>query len=187
MAAGGEAGETAAVTFTPYVGTLAYVLDRDRDEVLMIHRNARTDDDHYGKFNGLGGKLEADESVVTGLRREVHEEAGIIITSLALRGTVTWSDFGPGREQWLGFVFLVDGWTGDPLPSNPEGTLSWVPCQRLLQACSDDEAERTAAELPMWAGDRHFVPLVLDGDPRQFHATMPYDGDQPTGWEVERL
>ena len=44
--------------FTPIGGTLAYLLDRDRDQVLMIRRNARADDDHFGKVNGLGGKVE---------------------------------------------------------------------------------------------------------------------------------
>ena len=43
----------------------------------MVHRNARPDDAHFGKYNGLGGKLEAGEDVVAGLRREVREEAGI--------------------------------------------------------------------------------------------------------------
>ena len=39
----------------------------------------------------------------------------------------------------------------------------------------------------MWPGDRHFVPLVFDDDPRAFHGTMPYDGDQPRSWTYERI
>jgi len=46
---------------------------------------------------------------------------------------------------------------------------------------------RDDADLPMWAGDRHFVPLVFDDDPRAFHGTMPYDGDAPKDWVYERL
>ena len=42
--------------FTPIVGTLVYLLDRERDAVLMIRRDARPDDDHYGKVNGLGSE-----------------------------------------------------------------------------------------------------------------------------------
>ena len=173
--------------FTPIVGTLVYLLDHERDAVLMIRRDARPDDDHYGKVNGLGGKLEPDEDVVAGLRREIREEAELELTSVALRGTITWTNFGPKREQWLGFVFLCDGWTGTPPASNPEGTLEWVDRGRLLAACSDDASERAAAELPMWAGDRYFVPLVFDDDPRAFHGTMPYDGDKPRSWTFERI
>ena len=173
--------------YRPIVGTLAYLWDRERDEVLMVRRTARAEDDHFGKVNGLGGKLEPDEGVVESLRREIDEEAGLSLTELALRGTITWTNFGPRREQWLGFVFLVTGWTGTPPPANHEGSLEWIARDRLLAACSTDDAVRAAAGLPMWAGDRHFVPLVFDDDPRPFHGTMPYAGDQPKSWTFERI
>ena len=48
------------MVFSPIIGTLIYLLDRDSNSVLLINRDARPDDDHYGKFNGLGGKLEVD-------------------------------------------------------------------------------------------------------------------------------
>ena len=173
--------------FMPIVGTLAYLLDRDRDAVLMIRRNARPDEDHYGKVNVLGGKLEPDEDIGTSLRREIDEETGLAITHLALRGTITWTNFGPKREQWLGFLFLVDGWEGTPPASNDEGSLEWIDRSRLLTACDPDPDVRSSADLPMWEGDRHFVPLVFDDDPRAFHGTMPYDADVPTDWRYERL
>ncbi len=172
--------------FTPIVGTLAYLWDRTSDEVLLIRRNARPDDDHLGKVNGLGGKLEPDESVVAGLRRELDEEASVELTDFTLRGTITWTNFGPKREQWLGFVFVVTGWSGTPPATNPEGSLEWVPRTTLLAAC-DPSDTAAADQLPMWAGDRHFVPLVFDDDPRPFHGTMPYDGDQPRSWSYERI
>jgi 8-oxo-dGTP diphosphatase len=175
------------VSFRPIVGTLAYVVDRARDDVLLIHRTSRADDDHLGKYNGLGGKLEADEGVVESLRRELQEEAAIQLTALTLRGTITWSGFGPKHEDWLGFVFLVDGWVGEPPATNAEGTLCWIPRRRLLDACSADESTRAAAALPLWAGDRYFIPLVFDDDPRAFHGTMPYNGDTPVSWAYERL
>ena len=171
----------------PIVGTLAYLLDPTTDQVLMIRRDARPDDDHFGKVNGLGGKVEPDEGIVESLRRELDEETGLELTDLALRGTITWTNFGPKREEWLGFIFLVTGWTGEPPDSNDEGSLVWIPRRRLLQACSPDAAERSAADLPMWAGDRHFVPLVFDDDPAAFHGTMPYDGDAPKSWTYERI
>jgi len=175
------------VSFTPKVGTLGYVLDRSTQRVLMIRRDARPDDDHFGKMNGLGGKVEADESIVGSLRRELAEEATIELTELRLRGTITWSNFGPNEEQWLGFVFLVEGWTGDIPAANDEGSLEWVPLPRLVLACHEDPEVRERAELPMWAGDRHFVPLVFDDDPRVFHGTMPYDRDRPLAWTYERV
>ncbi len=172
--------------FTPIVGTLAYLWDRDTDRVLLIRRNARPDDDHLGKVNGLGGKVEPDESVVAGLRRELREEAEVDLTDLRLRGTITWTNFGPRREEWLGFVFLATAWTGTPPRANEEGTLEWVRRTDLLAACDPSDVD-AAGRLPLWAGDRHFIPLVFDDEPRAFHGTMPYDGDEPLSWDYERL
>lgn len=175
------------MAFRPIVGTLAYLWDQDRDDVLMISRDARPDDDHFGKVNGLGGKVEADEDIASSLRREIREETGLELGDVTMRGTITWTDFGPKREQWLGFVFLATSWTGVVPRSNHEGTLLWIDRSRLLRACADASDVREAAGLAMWAGDRHFVPLVFDGDERQFHGTMPYDGDVPRDWSYERL
>ncbi|MBM37111.1 MAG: 8-oxo-dGTP diphosphatase [Actinomycetota bacterium] len=173
--------------FRPIIGTLVYLLDRDSNSVLLIKRDARPTDDHYGKFNGLGGKLELDESVVSGARREFEEESGATLTSLSLRGTITWSNFGPKQEEWLGFIFLADSWKGEIVESNDEGSLVWVELDRLLQACDADPSIRDAAQLPMWEGDRHFISMVFDDDPRQFHGTMPYDRDKSIGWDYARI
>lgn len=173
----------AEARFTPIVGTLIYVWDRSSDRVLLIRRNARPDDDHYGKVNGVGGKVDPDESVLAGMRRELAEEVGVEMTEGRFRGTITWTNFGPKREQWLGFVFLVDAYSGETASANPEGTLEWVDRGRLLAACTPEGDDG----LPMWPGDRHFVPLVFDDDPRPFWGNMPYDSLEPIGWSFERF
>ncbi len=172
---------------TPIVGSLAYVWDRQNDEVLMVHRTFRADDDHLGKFNGLGGKLEEGESITENLRRELAEEAGLEVGNARLRGTVAWPGFGSQGEDWLGFVFVVEEFTGTVPPENEEGPLSWIARDRLLSACDPDPTVREAADLPMWEGDRWFLPMVFDDDPRPFHGVMPYSGGRPTGWRYERL
>jgi len=161
--------------YCPILATLGYVMAPDGRSALMIHRNTRPDDHHYGKYNGLGGKLEAHESVLGGLRRELFEEAGLAVERAVLRGTISWPGFGKNGEDWFGFVFKVEAWTGTPLEGNPEGTLEWVPVERILQG-----------DLNLWEGDRHFLPLVFDGDPRPFHGVMPYQDGRPVSWEVER-
>ena len=159
--------------YTPIVATLGYVLSEDRQRVLMVHRNARPGDHHLGKYNGLGGKLEPDEDVMAGMRREIHEEAGIECESLQLRGTISWPGFGKHGEDWLGFVFLIDRFHGEPPARNAEGDLHWVELSRL-------------GELPLWEGDRHFLPLVFDGDPRPFHGVMPYRDGRLVSWSYSR-
>lgn len=160
--------------YTPIVATLGYVLSPDRRQVLMIHRNARPGDLHLGKYNGLGGKIEADEDVVACMRREIREEAGIECDELALRGTISWPGFGKYGEDWLGFVFVVTKFSGEAHASNPEGTLEWVDVDRIM-------------DLPLWDGDRHFLPLVFDGDPRAFHGVMPYRDGNMVSWAYSRI
>src|SRR5262245_23208320 len=160
--------------YTPVLATLGYVLSPDGRRVLLIHRNRRPDDAHFGKYNGLGGKLDPGEDVVAGMRREVREEAGLECVKLLLRGTVSWPGFGSHGEDWFGFVFRVDEFQGEPLPDNPEGTLEWVEVGRIL-------------ELPLWEGDRHFLPLVFDPSVNQFHGVMPYRAGRPLSWGVSYL
>lgn len=155
------------------IGTLGYVIDGGR--VLLVHRQ-RSGDDHQGKYNGLGGKLEPGEDAVACMRRELEEEAGIVATSLQLRGTIAWPGFGSDGSDWFGLVFLITEFDGDPPERNDDGPLTWVPIAEL-------------ESLPMWEGDRYFLPLVFDDDPRQFHAVLPYrDGVlQTRGIAVKRL
>jgi 8-oxo-dGTP diphosphatase len=73
-------------------------------------------------------------------------------------------------------VFVVESWTGEVPERNDEGPLAWVPRSQVLDP----------AALPMWEGDRFFLPLVFDDDPRAFHGVMPYAQGRPTGWRYER-
>ena len=162
------------MAFTPILATLGYVMSPDRRRVLMIHRNTRPDDPHAGKYNGLGGKLDAGEDILTGMCREVREEAGLECEALALRGTVSWPGFGAHGEDWFGFIFRIDRWRGEPWTENAEGSLSWVDVDRIL-------------ELPLWEGDRFFLPLVFERGGRQFHGVMPYRDGRPVGWTYSLL
>jgi len=86
-----------------------------------------------------------------------------------LRGTVSWPGFGKHGEDWFGFLFRVDAWSGTPRTENPEGRLEWVEVARVL-------------DLPLWEGDRYFLPLVFAREPRQFHGVMPYRDGRPVSW-----
>ena len=155
--------------YTPVLATLGYVLSPDGQSVLLIHRNTRPDDIHYGKYNGLGGKLDRGEDVVSGMRREIREEAGIEAQELALRGTISWPGFGKGGEDWFGFIFRIDGWSGAPFAGNHEGALEWMPLARL-------------PELNMWESDRLWLSMVFERTPRVFHGVMPYHKGQMVSW-----
>jgi 8-oxo-dGTP diphosphatase len=158
--------------YTPVLATLGYVLSPDGRQVLLVHRNKRPNDAHLGKYNGLGGKVEPGEDVVSCLRREIREESGLECDEVVLRGTISWPGFGKGGEDWFGFIFRVDRASGAALSENPEGSLEWVAVERIL-------------ELPLWEGDRHFLPLVFEHTKRQFHGVMPYRDGRPVSWNYQ--
>ena len=160
--------------YSPILATLGYVLSEDRKHTLLVHRTKRQHDAHFGKYNGLGGKMLPGEDIVSCIKREIFEEAGIQCTQLILRGTINWTSFGKNGEDWFGFIFRIDRYTGTPVAENKEGTLSWHPLESLNT-------------LPMWPGDRYFLPLVFDDHPGSFHGHMPYRNGQPVSWYYERL
>lgn len=159
--------------YMPIIGTLGYILSPNSQQTLLIHRNAREDDQHLGKYNGLGGKMKPGEDVSACMKREIFEEAGITCQEMTLRGTVNWPGFGPNGENWLGFIFLITAFKGTPKQINEEGDLAWHSLAEIGQ-------------LPMWEGDRFFLPLVFDDDPRPFHGHMPYSNGQPVSWQYSR-
>lgn len=160
--------------YTPIVATLGYIMSPDRKQTLLVHRNRRLDDQHLGKYNGLGGKMLPGEDIYQCILREIQEEANIVCDEVVLRGTINWTGFGPNGENWFGFIFRVDSFTGIPNSSNEEGDLAWVDVENIM-------------ELPMWEGDKYFLPLVFDADPKVFHGFMPYENARPISWAYSRI
>lgn len=155
--------------YTPILATLGYIFSPDGQSLLMVHRNARPGEAHFGKYNGLGGKLEPGEDVLHGMKREILEESGLICTEIHLAGTISWPGFGKQGEDWFGFLFRITGFTGMPPEKNAEGELCWVPIDQVLS-------------LPLWEGDRFFLPLIFDRAARIFHGVMPYSLGRPQSW-----
>ncbi|MCK5071508.1 MAG: 8-oxo-dGTP diphosphatase [Desulfocapsa sp.] len=159
--------------YTPILATLGFILSKDKKSVLLIHRNKRPEDQHLGKYNGLGGKMEAGEDALACLKREIKEEADITCVHTELRGTINWPGFGANGEHWFGFIFLVTEYQGTAGTTNEEGDLHWKRISELHT-------------LPMWEGDRYFLPLVFDKNPTPFHGHMPYGNGSPLGWDYSR-
>lgn len=160
--------------YTPIIATLGYILSPDGQETLLVYRNKRQNDQHLGKYNGLGGKMLPQEDIYQCLIREIQEEANILCEEVVLRGTINWTGFGPNGEDWFGFIFRIDKYSGTPNTYNDEGDLVWVKVQKIM-------------DLPMWEGDRFFLPLVFDNDPRVFHGVMPYANSKPLDWIFTRI
>ena len=134
----------------------------EKDEkYLMLYRNKKKNDVNGGKWIGVGGKLEENESPDEALLREVKEETGLTLTSYRFRGIITFvSDTWEGEYMYL---YTADGFDGEIIECN-EGELSWIDKSSVL-------------DLPTWEGDRIFLTRLLDNDSEPMFIKLTYEGD----------
>ena len=139
--------------------TLCYITRGD--EVLMLHRIKKKNDLNEGKWIGIGGKFETEESPDACLLREAKEETGLTLTSWRCRGIITFlSDQAEGEYMYL---FTADSFEGK-LRECDEGDLQWVSRDFIDQ-------------LPKWEGDQIFLDLLWQDAPF-FLLTLRYEGDR---------
>ncbi len=101
--------------------TLCYI-EKD-GKYLMLHRVKKHNDINEGKWIGVGGHAENQETPEECLVREVKEETGLMLTSYRFRGLVTF--ISNECEPELMCVFTADGFTGELIECD-EGELAWV-------------------------------------------------------------
>lgn len=125
--------------------TLAYI-EKD-NKYLMLYRNKKKNDINEGKFVGIGGKLEKDESPKEACIREIKEETNLDAPNPIYQGMITFvNDI---CETELIFIYLVKEFAGEIHECN-EGELHWIAKDQILN-------------LNLWAGDRYFLEPIING------------------------
>ncbi len=140
-------------------------LRRD-DLILMLHRNHPP---NQGKWNGVGGHIEAGEAPLAACLREVEEETGFVLPGVRFDGLLTWEGFEiPSGGLYL---FSTNAPEGEP-KSNNEGRLAWL---NQDWACSAPEV----------VDNLHVVlPYLLKGvPPRIYH--FVYHAGKLLNWEIK--
>ena len=138
--------------------TLCYI-EKD-GKYLMLNRNKKETDCNGGKWIGVGGKIEENESPTEALLREVKEETSLVLNNYRLRGIITFvSDTWEGEYMFLYTSSSFDG----TVCECDEGELHWVEKERVF-------------ELPLWEGDRVFLKY-LNEDRDFFNLKLVYEGD----------
>lgn len=155
-----------AIDWTAWVpveqATLLFVI-RD-GQVLMIRKKRGLG---AGKINGPGGRLDPGETPLECAIREVQEELCVTPVGVESAGELNFQ-FADGHSI-RGFVFKARDCDGVP-QSTPEADPLWIP----LSAIPYDE---------MWADDRVWFPLLLEG--RRFVGRFLFDGDAMLGYTIE--
>lgn len=115
-----------------------------------------------GRYNGVGGHIEAGEDIYAATLREVQEETGLAVHDVRLRGVVH-ADAGDPTVGILFFVFtaVADGRETAPCP---DGLLEWWPADVL-------PTDRMVEDLPT------LLPKALAMGPADppFFAAYSYD------------
>lgn len=151
------------------VYTLGFI--RYNDEILMINRLKQP---WQGCWNGVGGKIEPNESLKASMIREIEEETGIkvLIENLVYKGKLTWS---PNDGSHL-HIFLIDTFEKIQTPIlTSEGILDY----RKIDWIVDKDNLGVASNIP------YFLPKVLED--KLYHYHCIFEGNRLIDVIIEPL
>jgi len=152
-------------------GTLCYVINGKR--LLMLKKAAGLFGE--GKWNGLGGKIEAKESPEQACIREVYEESGLHVSNLKYHGALRFW-FGNTNELTFPtfvYVFSSKSFEGQ-LKESPEGILCWVDFDKIPYE-------------EMWEDDRHWLPMLIEGKSFKGKFYFNQEGNKLLNHKLEAL
>ncbi|MFD1019465.1 NUDIX hydrolase [Thalassobacillus hwangdonensis] len=139
-----------------YKQTIAFI--RRDDELLLLNRNNAPT---MGLWNGVGGKMEAGETPIACIIREVYEETGIRISpeQVVHQSVVSWTINEEAEGGMHAYVIEVPADFSYPTPIGmDEGILDWKKSSWVF-----DEQNKGVGEM---------IPLYL---PRFLHDTEEID------------
>lgn len=142
------------------VETVLIYLEKD-NKYLMMFRNKKLNDMNKGKYIGVGGHIEEDETKGQALVREVAEETSLILKSYTYRAKLT---FVNDDYSEIMHLYTSNDFTGIVNENCKEGDLIWV---------DKDKIE----ELPLWEGDKAFLKVMNDSDD-YFEMTLKYKSNE---------
>lgn len=114
--------------------TLGFIRCKDNNKILLLNRNKPP---WMGLYNGIGGKIQPNETPLECMIREANEETGLSLTQFTNRGVLTWevkySENVTPQQPTTGGLYLF---TADislsqyenyrtPMVYNHEGILDW--------------------------------------------------------------
>ena len=147
--------------------TLCFLMRDAPEKTILL--GMKKDGFGKGKWNGLGGKIENNETPKAAAIREVYEEGGVKIPESAIEkfAELTFLSVKGTDEKKLDMfvhVFVAREWNGEPKETE-EMLPKWF----------------FAREIPfesMWIDDIHWLPLVIEG--KKFKAEFTFGEDNET-------
>jgi 8-oxo-dGTP diphosphatase len=137
------------------------------NEILLLNRDKPS---WMGAWNGVGGKLDQNETPRDSIRREVYEETGLKLDTIIFKGFVTWDV----DENYYGGMYLYLAEMDQDIPymspvKTDEGILDWKTTDWILHP----ENVGIATHLPL------YLPILLE-DERCFNHHSIFRNDKLT-------
>ena len=140
--------------------TLAYI--DDGYSYLLLHRTKKEHDNNKGKWIGVGGHVENNETILHAMKREIKEETGLDVLHYIYKGYVDFYMYEKnGLYKQRMYLYVVDKFQGELIECN-EGDLKWIKKEKILS-------------LNLWEGDKIFLK-ELDNKSK-FHLRLTYKND----------
>lgn len=99
------------------------------DEILLLNRKKKP---NMGLWNGVGGKIEPNESPYEAVIRETWEETGMKLDEVTYAGNVVWKSTNGDSGMYVFLADLPDG-NGVKTPDKvEEGILDWKKLNWIL-------------------------------------------------------
>ena len=143
--------------------TLVFLLNDETQELLLAMKKRGFG---IGKLNGVGGKVQAGETIEAAAVREAQEEVLVLIQEKDLVKVAELTFHFKDKPEWSinCHVFFARVWEGEPKESE-EMAPEWFDTARL-------PFDR------MWVDDKYWLPMVLRGDYVQAEFNFNNDGSE---------
>ena len=119
--------------------TVLCYIEKD-NKYLMLYRNKKNNDLNKGKWLGIGGHIEENETPEAALLREVKEETGLTLLEYKRRGYIKFINDDYEEEMFLFTASKYEGKLIDCL----EGELHFIDKEKIFN-------------LNLWEGDIYFL------------------------------
>jgi len=175
-----ELYEKCITDFSLQKTTLLY-LHKPKEKQILLASKKRTSKNlkwgelGLGKWNGVGGKLEGNESIAEGLIREVKEEIGVLIKEEDLIKVATLKFLYQDKADWNqhAHVFFVEKWEGEPTETE-EMLPRWYSTDALPYE-------------QMWLDDPHWLPKVIEGKKVDGLIHLNKEGDKIVEIKIDEI